>query len=235
MAKTNKARKPVVEDVLTDEDIAAAAEAIDSADDAQEEDVVAAVAEVEKKETIKKVRKGAAKKAAKKAKAKGKKKAATPKAKAAPRMSLETNAASEIINSRLASDHHALFDLDGRLKATPANLRKQQAGTLELIDGLDKKSREKAVNLFTSLANAKRPSVYTYMAAQFLKKEKQFTQKTLTDHFLEAGYKIGTARRQAGEMVSLFPAVGIASREAERGSPCIANPASKLLPLILAS
>ena len=224
-----KKAKAVSDDLLTDEAIAEAAAAAEAVETAEEVDVDAAVAEVEKEEAKKRsYKKTKATKAAKSKKAE-------PKKKAQPRMSLETHKASDIITTRLGSDHHGLFDLDGSKKATPANLRKTQAATLEAIDTLDKKSREKAVNLFTSLAAERRPSVYTVAAAKFLKKQGEFTLKSLTDHFLEAGYKIGTARRQAGEMVALFPVVGIATRASERGSPCVMNADSNLLKQILAS
>src|SRR5210317_279050 len=231
---TKKAKAAVVaDDLLTDEEIAAAAEAADAVDNVEEMDVEAAVAEVEKDEAkAKTYKKSKADKATKSKRATPKK--ATAKKEAAPRMSLETHPASEIITTRLASDHHALFDLDGSKKPTAANLRNTQTSVLEAIDGLDKKSREKAINLFTSLNAEKRPSVYTVAACQFLKKEGKFTLKSLTDHFLSRGYQIGTARRQAGEMVALFPVVGIATREAERGSPCVYNEASNLAKAILA-
>ena len=233
MATKKAPAAAVTDDLLTDEEIAAAAEAAEAVENVEEVDVEAAVAEVEKDEAkAKTYKKSKAKKATKSKRATPKKKGA--KKEAAPRMSLETHPASEIITTRLGSDHHALFDLDGSKKPTAANLRRTQTKVLEVIDGLDKKSREKAINLFTSLNAEKRPSVYTVAAAQFLQKEGQFTLKTLTDHFLERGYQIGTARRQAGEMVALFPAVGIATREAERGSPCVKNEASKLLASILA-
>lgn len=229
---TKKAPK-ISDDLLSDEEIAAAAEAAEAVENVEEVDVESAVAEIEKEE--------AKAKSYKKSKAtKGKtSKRATPKKagakkEAAPRMSLETHPASEIITTRLASDHHALFDLDGSKKPTAANLRKTQTSVLEAIDGLDKKSREKAINLFTSLNAEKRPSVYTVAACQFLRKQGEFTLKSLTDHFLGMGYQIGTARRQAGEMVALFPVVGIGTKAAERGSPVVFNEASTLAKAILA-
>lgn len=234
--KARAAAKPA-DDVLTEEAIneaAAIAEASDSADEADVESAVAkaettdAVAEANKKakpET--KAAKAKRLKAEKKAKAAAK---AEKKEPAAPRMSLETHAASDIITTRLGSDHHSLFDLVvGRWKnPTKANLLKSQTDTLKAVDGLDKKSREKAINLFVSANNEKAPSVYTRMAVSLLEAEGQFTQKSLTDFYMAAGYKIGTARRQAGEMVALFPVVGIVTKEAERGSPCVRQDASTL-------
>jgi len=232
MGKTSKAKVAIAEDVLSAEDIAAAVEAADAVDNIEEVDVEAAVLEVEKDE--------AKKKGYKKTKvAKGKtSKKATPKKKAkkdaVPRMSLETNKASEIIVARLGADAHTQFNLDATKKPKADTLKKVMASTLETIDGLDKKTREKAINLFTSLAAGKKPSVYTVVALNVINREGKFTQKELTDHFLGMGYKIGTARRQAGEMVALFPAVGIATREAERGSPVVFNPDSAIAQRVLA-
>jgi len=233
-AKAQKATAPVVDDVLTDEEnekAAAIAEASETADEADVEDAVA------KAETADKAAKAKPKAKAKaKAKAKPKAKAkAEPKEPAAPRMSLETHSASDIIATRLGSDHHSLFNLVvGRWKnPTAANLRQSQATTLEAIDKLDKKSREKAINLFVSANNEKAPSVYTRMAISMLETAGEFTQKSLTDFYLAAGYKIGTARRQAGEMVALFPVVGIVTKDAERGSPCVLQVESTLYQAII--
>lgn len=213
------AAKPVVDDVLTDEDIEKAAAIAEASDNADEASVESAVAEVETKDAAAKAN----------AKPTGDAKAEKPaKEPAAPRMSLATHSASEIITARLGSDHSGLFDLDGSKKPTAANLRKTQAVTLAAIDGLDKKSREKAINLFVSANNEKAPSVYTRMACSLLQTKGEFTQKSLTDFYLAAGYMIGTARRQAGEMVALFPVVGIVTKASERGSPCVRNDASTL-------
>ena len=244
MSKTQKAEVATpIDDVLTEEEIDQAAAIAEEAERADEADVENAVAVAEEADAVAKPKvkpeTAAAKKkrlaAEKKAKAKAKDKPAAEKAPAAPRMSLETHAASDIITTRLGSDHHNLFDLIvGRWKKpTKANLLKSQADTLVAVDALDKKSREKAINLFVSAMNEKAPSVYTRMAISLLEAEGQFTQKTLTDFYLAAGYKIGTARRQAGEMVALFPVVGIVTKDAERGSPCVRQDASTLYQAII--
>jgi len=238
-ATAKPAAKPA-DDVLTDEAIEEAATIAEASDNADEADVESAVATAETADAVAEVNadikpetKAQKKKrlAAEKIAVKAAEKAdAKPKEPAAPRMSLETHTASDIITTRLGSDHHSLFDLIvGRWKnPTAANLRKSMADTLAAIDKLDKKSREKAINLFVSANNEKAPSVYTRMAVSMLEKAGEFTQKSLTDFYLAAGYKIGTARRQAGEMVALFPVVGIVTKDAERGSPCIRQDASTL-------
>lgn len=221
-AKAKQETAPVVDDVLTDEEISKAAAIAEASDNADEADVESAVAEVEKTEAVAKAN----------AKSTGDKKVsakATPKEPAAPRMSLETHAASDIITTRLGSDHSPLFNLVGKWdKPSAKQLRGSQESTLAAIDKLDKKSREKAINLFVSASNEKAPSVYTRMACSLLQTKGEFTQKSLTDHYLAAGYMIGTARRQAGEMVALFPVVGIVTKDSERGSPCIRQDASTL-------
>jgi len=230
MAKANRKSKTVVDDVLSEDEIAAAVAAAEAGDEANEADVESAAAEVEKIESVAKARSA---KATTEEDATG---AAVPKAPAVPRMSLDTHKASEIIVARLGgTDHHGIFDLDGSKKVTAANLRKTQEVTMVAIDALDKKAREKAINLFVSVNAERAPSVYTRMACTLLASKGQFTQKDLTDYYLVAGYKIGTARRQAGEMVALFPVVGICTKEAERGSPCVLNKASKLFAAIEAT
>ena len=229
MSRRNAARTETpVDDVLSDEEIAAAADVAEASDNADEADIESAVAEVETTDAV----------AEANANSTGDEPAsarATPKEPAAPRMSLATHTASEIITARLGSDHHSLFDLIvGRWKnPTAKNLRASQATTLAAIDNLDKKAREKAINLFVSANNEKAPSVYTRMAVALLKSKGEFTQKSLTDHYLAAGYMIGTARRQAGEMVSLFPVVGIVTKADERGSPCVRQDSSSLYQAII--
>lgn len=233
MGQTSKAAR-IEDDVLSEEEIAAAAAAADALENLEEEDVEAAVVEAEKSDAKKKGYEKTKSKTKGKTSKKATPKKAAKKDAAAPRMSLDTHKASEIITTRLGADAHTQFTLITTKKPRADIQKKNMASTLTVIDTLDKKTREKAVNLFTSLAAGKKPSVYTVSALGFLKKAGQFTQKELTDHFLGMGYKIGTARRQAGEMVSLFPVVGIASREAERGSPVVFNTASDIAARILA-
>ena len=174
--KAKTAAAPVIDDVLSDEEIAQAAAIAEASDDADEADVESAVAQAETADAVAEVhteksltkkqkaaakKKAAAEKRAAAKAAKAKKDAKAPKEPAAPRMSLETNSASDIITTRLGSDHHDLFNLvEGRWKKpTSANLRKSMTDTLSAIDKLDKKSREKAINLFVSANNEKATSV----------------------------------------------------------------------------
>lgn len=225
MAKAKrKAKAAPAEDVLSAEELEAAAAAAEAAENVEEVDVEAAVAEVEadeaRKETYSKTKAG-------------KEKAAKPEKVARPRMSLETHQASEIIVTRLGENSHQQFNLVHGANPKPATLRKTQTSVLEVIDTLDKKTREKAVNLFTSLNDSKAPSVYTVAAIRFLKAQGEMTLKTLTEHFLSMGYKIGTARRQAGEMIALLPVVGVGTREAVRGAPVVFNADSEIAHRVL--
>lgn len=213
-----------VDDVLAEIDAEVAATTA-----ASDEDVAAAAASAElddaKAETYSKQtaeEEAAAATAAKATPAKpAKAKAAT------PRMSLETHAASEIITTRLGSTEHPLFQLDKSSKTDSATLSAAQASVLTTIDSLDKKSREKAINLFHSLNNDRKPSVYLTQAFDLLQKHKSVTMKDLVKHYLEdLGYKIGTARRQASQVFALFPVVAVATQDSEKGAPLVLNDTS---------
>ena len=144
-----------------------------------------------------------------------------------PRLSLVTNKASEIISKAATSL--------GGLMLTPAE--SMSGDTLEQVDRLDKKTREKAVNLVSAMASNKRPSVYTVQAVKALRASGgTLSLKGLTDYYLTTcGYKPGTARRQASEMFALLPTFRIASKEAGKGTPLVLNEDSVVLRYIEAS
>ena len=144
-----------------------------------------------------------------------------------PRLSLVTNKASESISKAAASL--------GGLMLTPAE--SMSGDTLEQVDRLDKKTREKAVNLVSAMASNKRPSVYTVQAVKALRASGgTLSLKGLTDYYLTTcGYKPGTARRQASEMFALLPTFRIASKEAGKGTPLVLNEDSVVLRYIEAS
>lgn len=81
-----------------------------------------------------------------------------------------------------------------------------------------KKVAEKFDNLFMSIAAGKKPSVYVMACFAVLDSKKTVTQGDLVGALqLVAskkgdGYTIGTARSQAGQIMHLFNAVGIAAR-----------------------
>lgn len=144
------------------------------------------------------------------------------KAPRAPRLSLVTHKASDIIASSSASIGGIVLTTGGE---------RLEGEALTAIDRLDKKTREKAVNLVTSMASGKRPSVYTVQAIKALRSSGgTLSLKGLVDYYLtQCSYKPGTARRQASEMFALFPAFRIASKEAGKGTPLVLNEESIVL------
>jgi hypothetical protein len=144
------------------------------------------------------------------------------KAPRAPRLSLVTHKASDIIASSGASIGGIVLTTGGE---------RLEGEALTAIDRLDKKTREKAVNLVTSMASGKRPSVYTVQAIKALRSSGgTLSLKGLVDYYLtQCSYKPGTARRQASEMFALFPAFRIASKEAGKGTPLVLNEESIVL------
>lgn len=74
------------------------------------------------------------------------------------------------------------------------------------------KIAEKFENLFVSIANKRTPNVYTARAFEFLVTKETITTGDLVGHFKGLGYTEGTARSQAGQIMSLFSTVGIAKR-----------------------
>lgn len=155
--------------------------------------------------------------------------AVEPKAKKVrtPRLSLVTAKASEIISASAAAMGGLHLTLDATL----------DSGTLESVDKLDKKTREKAVNLVHSMAANKRPSVYTVQAVKALRDAGgTLSLKALTDFYMtKCSYKPGTARRQASEMFSLFPTFLIAHKDSGKGTPLVLNEDSVILKYIEAS
>lgn len=74
-----------------------------------------------------------------------------------------------------------------------------------------KKIGEKFVNLFVSLNAGKQPSVYITQAFKMLEEKKTFTGAELTA-MLKVSYDQGTAQSQSGQIMTLFAAVKIATR-----------------------
>ena len=145
-----------------------------------------------------------------------------------PRVSMSAGVkASDVIKA--SCDQSTLEALLGDTKqaASPEHVE----ATLAKIDTLDKKSREKATNLFSSVKAGKKPSVYINQTVEALIGS-PLTLKGLTDYFIAAKYKIGTARRQASEMFALLPVVNIAIRDGGRGSAMSLNSDSNLLKAI---
>jgi hypothetical protein len=77
-----------------------------------------------------------------------------------------------------------------------------------------KKVREKAENLIAAITHGKKLSGYTKVAVAELQTNGRISGKSMTDAFLAAGLKEGTARAQAQQMTSLFRLVGAVAPDA---------------------
>ena len=75
------------------------------------------------------------------------------------------------------------------------------------------KVAEKFDNVLTSIAAEKAPSVYVMKAFAALNKTGEITSADLYKALAADGMGEGTARSQAGQMMSLFPALQIAKRD----------------------
>ena len=146
----------------------------------------------------------------------------------AQRMSLITHKASDIIRNVIGANT-ITFSKGEELSTEDFD------AALSRIDSLDKKSREKAVNLFSAYIAGKKASVYTMQAIAALRKSGTLSMKDLVATYQgEHNYKPGTAKRQAAEMFALFPVVGIAKREGVRGAPLTFNDQSAIVEKITA-
>ncbi|MBX4911449.1 hypothetical protein HJA82_29485 [Rhizobium bangladeshense] len=75
-----------------------------------------------------------------------------------------------------------------------------------------KKIAEKFENLFAALNAGKQPSVYVKQAFKLLDEKKTLTGTDITTMF-KASYKQGTAQSQSGQIMTLFEATKIATRQ----------------------
>ena len=84
--------------------------------------------------------------------------------------------------------------------------------TAKALDGLAKKVAEKGVNLLRYRGEPDKVQVYTRLGLNQLIEQGEATSKSLVTMF-QSKYKDGTARAQANQLMSLFPALGIAERD----------------------
>lgn len=146
-----------------------------------------------------------------------------------PRATLLTNKASDLITRQLGENPQRFFQLDHADSTDDTELEGIMSRTLDAIDKLDKKAREKAVNFIGAIVNNRAPSVYTRQAIQKLHEKGTLALKDLVNIYqTDFNYKPGTARRQASQMFALLPIMGIAKRAASRGAPIEFNPNSTL-------
>jgi hypothetical protein len=75
------------------------------------------------------------------------------------------------------------------------------------------KVAEKFDNVLLSLAVEKKPSVYTMKAFEALAAAKTITSADMVKALTGSGVGVSTARSQAGQMMALFPALMIATRD----------------------
>lgn len=84
--------------------------------------------------------------------------------------------------------------------------------TAGIIDNLAKKVGEKAVNLLRFRSQPDQVQVYTRMGLNQLVTQGEVTSKGFVDLF-SAKYKPGTARAQGSQLMQLFPALGVATKD----------------------
>lgn len=93
------------------------------------------------------------------------------------------------------------------------------------VAGLPKKVKDKATNLVDHIQMGRPLSVYTRVALDMLQKDGSLSNSKLVDALTThakrsnpgAGYSIGTARSQAGQMMSLFGKLGICATDGAKG------------------
>lgn len=96
----------------------------------------------------------------------------------------------------------------------------------DTIDSLAKKVGDKAVNLLRYASEPRKLQNYTRLGLELLVRDGEVTSKSLTDHLKAAKYTEGTARSQANQIMSLFPALKVAARS---GKTLTLNSESTLL------
>lgn len=94
------------------------------------------------------------------------------------------------------------------------------------VDGLAKKVGNKAVNLLRHMSNPGKLESYTRKALDFIIAKKSVSSKDLVEHLQSSGYTIGTARSQANQIMSLFPALRVTDKT---GRTLALNPDSNIV------
>lgn len=86
----------------------------------------------------------------------------------------------------------------------------------DTVDSLAKKVGDKAVNLLRYAGQPNKLQGYTRLGIEHLINAGDANSRSLTDHLQAQGYTIGTARSQANQLMSLLPALGIATRSGKQ-------------------
>ncbi|PZR92028.1 MAG: hypothetical protein DI537_14475 [Stutzerimonas stutzeri] len=145
-----------------------------------------------------------------------------PTAKPARRAKTPSGTATAKSSGRIPRDLNTVAAEFFVLNADPAALSdeekdKAKIDTLALRDGISQvKVVEKFENLITALSVGKAPSTYTKIAFDLLDAKKTVTSADIIGAYKASGLKEGTARSQTGQMMTLFGAVGIATRTGQK-------------------
>lgn len=233
---------PDAEEVGSDDVVAADAEP-ESNDDFEvnadaDTKAPAKKAATKKKTTAKK--KTAAKKAAEKTEEKGEEvgeeageETGEPEKVAAPkRQSLSGMLPSQALHTAMGDKVYEHCIMTPKQKSMTADARKLEIDEhlANVVDGLAKKVKEKAINVFLAVSGQANLSVYTQVALKLLKDKGEFSGTELKDRYLSRPYSPGTASAQSSQMMQLLPALHIATRE---GNKLVLNEDSPLFDLLI--
>lgn len=97
-------------------------------------------------------------------------------------------------------------------KDADRDVSERREEVVELVDGLAKKVREKAVNLFDGAANGRKLSNYTRIALRELLEREEMSVMDLKRVY-GADYSPGTSNSQAHQIMQLLPALKIARKD----------------------
>ena len=86
------------------------------------------------------------------------------------------------------------------------------------INGLNKKTSDKAINIAEFIGSDKRLSVYTVQGAKHLLSSESgsVTMESMVKHLVDNGYTIKTARSQTSQVFALLPVFEMAKRDGGR-------------------
>ncbi|WP_276122644.1 hypothetical protein [Pararhizobium qamdonense] len=112
----------------------------------------------------------------------------------------------------MASLDAKVFVLEGDASTMEADALEKNKATVMAALPSQKKIAEKFENLFAALNAGKQPSVYVTAAFKLLDEKKTITGTDITTMY-KATYKQGTAQSQSGQIMTLFEAAKIATRQ----------------------
>ena len=143
------------------------------------------------------------------AKAKKKKTAST-------RVSLIGMSVSKAIQTVCGSGWRGFMALESTDLDEDGNVRNEVVTSrLKAFDGLAKKQGQKAINTFKWLSNGNKLEGYVAQALALIVDKGEMTSNDLREHYLAHPYSQGTANSQTNQIMSLFPVLGIATRDSK--------------------